>query len=264
MNHTIEFKETTSEPMTSTSPWETAAKSKYMDLILKPEFEARRIKFPLGTTWMRVVPALRGSDRGWMLGVHALQYGKGRHAHPKTITPGTKSTFDQAFAWLNKNQNSALYSKGNKGGYRLHTDPLCLCWVLVEEEGKLVARLLLASGYDGSRGGSPGLGRSIWKLPQEIDEDGNLIGNPIDPVAGAQICVEKRQATGAQYPSYTVRMGRVPAPIDEMIARMEPEEVAALTPLEQVVHLPTEAEEWQLLEHVVDSDTIRKIRDSVE
>lgn len=260
---TIEFNTPSTVPVASVSPWTAPAKSSYQDLILKPEFASRRYKFPTGTTWFRVVPALRDSGKGWMLGVHALQYPGGRHVHPRTITPGAKCVFDHAYGWLNEKRKNDLFSKQNKEGFRLLADPVCLFWMLVEEDGKTVARLLLASGYDGSRGGVPGLGHQIWKLTRELDEDGNPLGNPADPKTGAQICVEKRQNPGARYPSYTLRMGRVPAPIDDMIAKMEPQEVAALTPLEQVVHLPGEEEEWKLLEQVIDAKTVEMIRDSV-
>ena len=48
-----------------------------------------------------------------------------------------------------------------------------------------------------------------------------------------------------------------------MLAKMDAEEVDALVPLEQVVHLPSEKEEWDLLTKVIDADTISKIRSSV-
>lgn len=258
----IEFNTPSAVPVTSVSPWLPPAK-RYQDLVLKPEFASRKYKFPTTATWFRVVPALPGSERDWMLGVNALQYSGGRHCHPNSIIRGGKSAFDHAFTWLKDNRKDALYSKANKEGYRLLTDPYYLCWILVEEEGKLVARLLLANGYDGSRGGAAGLGHQIVQLTKEVDEDGNPLGNPADPVNGAQICVENRQVAGSRYPSYRLRMGRVPAPYDEMIARMDLEEVAALTPLEQVVHLPSEEEEWRLLENVIDAETIGKIRNSV-
>jgi hypothetical protein len=266
MNPTaIEFHTPSTVPdAASVSPWLPPAK-RYQDLILKPEFASRRFKFPTGTTWFRVVPALRDSNKGWMLGVHALQYPGGRHAHPRTITPVAKSVFDHAYGWCKDHKPEALYSKTNKAtdAYRLLADPFCLLWMLTEIDGKPVARLLLESGYDGSRGGTPGLGHQIWKLSQEKDEEGNRIGNPADPKVGAQICVEKKQGAGTRYSSYTAKMGRVAAPIDDMIAKMDPQEIAALTKLEQVVHLPSEEEEWKLLEQVIDAKTVEMIRDSV-
>jgi len=261
---TIEFNKPNADPTTSESPWALPVKSTYEDLLLKPEFAALRYKFPIGTTWFRIVPALKASEKPWMLGVHALNYSGGRHAHPRTINPGAKGVFDHAYIWCKEHKKEALYSKSNKEGYKLLADPVCLFWMLVEENGKTIARLLIASGYDGSRGGVPGLGHQIWQLSEETDEDGNPTVNPADPDTGAQICIEKKQSPGARYPSYSLRLGRVPAPMADMLAKMDPEEVAALAPLEQVVHLPTEEEEWQLLEKVIDPETIREIRSSVD
>ena len=260
---TIEFNETSTSPTTCASPWASPVMSTYQDKILTPEFAAKRHKFAIGTTWLRIVPALPGSIKGWMLGVHALNYAGGRHCHPKTITPGAKSAFDHAYGWCKENSKESLYSKANKEGFRLLTDPLCLFWMITEIDGKLTARLLLESGYDGSRGGTPGLGNQIWQLTQEEDEDGNRLINPADPKSGAQICVEKRQVQGSRFANYSVKRGRVPAPVNEMLAKMDAEEVDALVPLEQVVHLPSEKEEWDLLTKVIDADTISKIRSSV-
>jgi hypothetical protein len=259
----IEFNPPTTVPLASVSPWLPPAK-RYQDLILRPEFASRKHTFPAAATWFRVVPSLPGSQRDWMIGINALQHPGGRHCHCNSIIQGGKSVFDIAFGWLKENRKDALYSKANKEGCRLLSDPYYLCWILVEEEGKLVARLLLANGYDGSRGGAAGLGHQILQLTNEVDEDGNPLGDPADTLTGAQICVEKRQVAGSRYPSYRLRMGRVAAPYEEMVARMAPEEVAALTPLEQVVHLPSEEEEWQLLQNVIDLETIKMIRNAIE
>lgn len=264
MKPTIEFNASSADPITHASPWASPVMSTYQDKILTPEFAARRHKFAIGTTWFRIVPALPGSIKGWMLGVHSLSYVGGRHCHPKTITPGAKSASDHAYGWCKENYKESLYSKANKEGFRLLTDPLCLFWMLIEENGKLTARLLMESGYDGSRGGTPGLGHQIWQMTQEKDEDGNLLINPADPKSGAQICVEKRQIQGSRYANYSVKRGRIPAPVNEMLAKMDPEEVAAIAPLEEVIHMPTEEEEWQLLENVIsDPETIREIRASI-
>lgn len=260
---TIKFNDTSASSTASASPWAAPAKSAYQDKILKPGFAAKRYKFPLGTTWLRIVPALPESGRGWMLGIHALNYAGGRHAHPKTVVPKARSVFDHAYGWCKENCKESLYAKANKEGFRLLADPLCLFWMLIEEGGKTTAHLLMESGYDGSRGGTPGLGYQIWKLTRELAEGGDPLANPADPSLGAQICVEKKQAPGARYPSYSLRLGRIPAPIDDMIAKMEPEEVATLTPLEQVIHLPAAEEEWELLENVIDAHTVARIRTAV-
>ncbi len=258
---TVKFASPSELAKNGSAPWRTDRQSTYQDLILKPEYRARRYKFPTGTTWFRIVPALSGS-RGWMLGLHSLNYKGGRHAHPKSLTPGTRSVYDEAYEWLKVNKGDTLYSKANREGVRLLTDPLCLFWMLAEEESKVVARLVLASGYDGSRGGTPGLGHMIWKLAEERDEDGNLVANPVDAEAGLQIGIERTQLAGSRYPSYTIRKGRIPVPVSKYLDRMEPAEIDTLAPLEDIVHKVSESEEWQLLENVLDSETVSKIREA--
>lgn len=264
MNKTIEFKPSTRDAIQNTSPWASPVKSSYKDLVLKSEFDARRFHFPAGETWLRIIPALQDSNKDTYLGVHALQYKGGRHCHPRTVSPGDKSVFDKAYAWHQQNDKDSLFCKSNKDGYRFLTDPLILMWIITELQGKAVTRLVLAKGYDGSRGGVPGLGHQIWALSQEIDEDGALLGDPADPELGVQICVTKSQAKDAKYPSYRVKRGRVPAPIADMLASIDDEELSVLTPLENVVHVPSEEEEWSLLENVIDADTIRRIRESTD
>ena len=264
MNKTIQFKQSPPDANQSASPWTTPARSSYKDLILKPEFAERQLQFSTGETWLRVIPALKSSTMNTYLGVHALGYQEGRHCHPRTVSSTSRSVFDKAYTWLQKHDKDSLFCKANKEGYRLLTDPLVLMWVITEVHGKTVARLLLAKAYDGSRGGVPGLGHQIWSLSKDVDEDGALLGDPADPELGVQICVTKKQVAGAKYPSYSVKRGRVPAPIGDICTRMEEDEVNALAPLENVVHLPSEEEEWSLLENVIDADTVRRIRESID
>ena len=257
--HTIEFAAPAAIAESSAAPWSAASKSVYQDLILKPEYSARRYKFP-GEIWFRILPALLGS-KSWMLPVHSLNYPGGRHVHSKTLTPGAKSVFDLAYQWHKINRPEALYTRTNKTtGHRLLSDPLCIFWIIIQEGSKTLARLVVASGYDGSRGGSPGIGHQIWQLTRQEGEDGSRVSNPVDPTDGVQICVKKTQPQGSRYPSYSVHLGRVPAPIDEIIKRMELAEIAALTPVENVVRQISEEEEWKLLGQVIDSPTIDRIR----
>lgn len=257
---TIEFTNPPSNAEKPDDPWHNAGKGTYQDLILKPEFTARSFKFPKGATWFRIVPALRKSTKGWMLGVHALHFGGGRHTHAKTITPGGRSVFDAAYQWGKTNQPESLFTKANKKGYKLLPDPLCLFWILVDVGGKIVSRLVILSGYDGSRGGNDGLGHQIWKKVRERDELGNLVANPIDAGAGLQICVEKTLPKDSRYPIYSLKIGRMPVPMSGLFAKMDQAEIDVLTALEDTVYLPSEEEEWQLLEKVLDPLTVGKIR----
>jgi hypothetical protein len=197
-----------------------------------------------------------------MLGINVLKYGGGQHVHARSVKAGGKSVFDIAYAWLRENRPGDLFSKSNMTGIRLLPSPVSVFWILVEEGGKTVARLVVASGYDGSRGGTPGYGHQILRATQELDEDGQLVAKPAHPTEGVQICVEKSQPPGARYPGYSLRVGRTPAPVDQFIARMDLEECAALTPLENVVHLPSADEEWSILEKVIGSETVAEIREA--
>ena len=244
------------------APWESPKTTSYRDLILKAEFAERRYKFPAGVTWIRIVPALLGSSNGWMLGVHALNYPGGRHAHPKTLNPKSKSVFDTTYRWCKANCPEVLYCKANRNGYKLLADPLCAFWILLEENGAVVSRIVIASGYDGSRGGAPGFGHQLWRLTQERDEHQNLIANPVDPNVGLQVGIEKTQPPGARYPSYTLRLGRMVTPISAYLDRMDQAEVSALKPLEEVIYRPDPELEWTLLGNVMAPDTVAKIRAS--
>ena len=89
-------------------------------------------------------------------------------------------------------------------------------------------------------------------------------GNAVDPGKGFQICIEKIQNTGSRYPGYTLSIDKTSTPADDLIEIMDPDEVEAIIPLDSVVNIPSEEEEWKLLENVVDADTIGEIRSSSE
>ncbi|MEI7910945.1 MAG: hypothetical protein WCK77_15020 [Verrucomicrobiota bacterium] len=235
----------------------------FNDLLLRTEYAGRKLRFPIGRTMVRIVPAIRPSVHDWMIDVHALSYRGGRHSHPRTLAVGT-SAFDHAYVWLCSNNPASLFSKSHRDGYRLLADPVTICWAIVEEGGSPVARLLVASGYDGSRGGVPGLGYQIQRLVNEGAEGAHPAASSIDPEEGVMIAVEKIKPAGARYASYTVRRGSVPAPVSTLISRMAEDEVAALCPLEKTIRILGEDEEWARLEYVgLDSDTIAAIRSSV-
>lgn len=245
------------------NPWENRKKSNFEDLILKEEYRSRRLRFEPGITWLRILPAFKSSPFGWMLGVHALSFESGQFAHPKTLHPNARSVWDYAYSWAKENHPQALYSKTNKAGIRLLTDPVCVFWALVEQEGYYVARLFQGSGYDGSRGGAPGLGHQIWKLTRDVDEEGNLVAEPTHPERGVLIGVERTKTKGSQYPSYALRVGRQPAPVADVLGRTSDEEIEVLRPLEQVIHEVTLDEEWQFLAKVMSPEHVAVFRESL-
>jgi len=180
------------------------------------------------------------------------------------LEKGKQSVFDYAYAWLKENHPEAIFSKENKNGARLLTDPHTICWVLVEENGKTVARLFVASHYDGSRGGYQGLGHQLWKASIETDANKTVIANAVDPKAGFKFCIEKAQPPGAKYPTYLLRSSRVAAPLNEFFSKMEKSEIEALCPLEDVVQILSEEEQWKCLESYLAKDTVAEIRASRE
>ncbi|CAN5359031.1 hypothetical protein BH09VER1_BH09VER1_53040 [soil metagenome] len=246
------------------SPWnQPRGNNNYEDLVLKPEYAERRLRFPVGQTWFRIVPKLAGSLYGWMLPLHVLQFERGRFVHPRTFKRSVRSAYDHAYAWAKENEPAALFSKANKTGVRLLTDPMCLFWVLVEQDRKYVTRLIQASGYDGSRGGAPGLGYKIWRLCQERDETGARVADVVSAAAGVLIKVEKNQPKGAKYPTYHLSLGQTPRPMDAVLEQMDPAERAVLCPLENVVRELNDEEEWQCLGKVIAPATVKQIRESL-
>jgi hypothetical protein len=247
-----------------TSPWTQPKRSVYQDLILKEEYEERRLKLPIGQTWLRLVPAFQSSPFDWMLAVHAVNFDGGKFAHPKTLRRNARSIFDHAYSWCLANAPESLFSKTNKNGVRLLTDPLSIFWCFLEEEGRTVARLFLASGYDGSRGGVAGLGYQLWKMAHEKDETGTLICDAVNHESGVLVCIEKTQPRGAKYPSYSLRRGRQPAPIADFLSKMDDTEIKALCPLEDVVRELSEEEQWKCLEKVIAPKTVAIIRENLK
>lgn len=242
----------------------------YNDLVLRPEFRDKRLVIPLGSSSIRVAPVLFGSSRGFMLGVHTLYYKGGRHAHVRTLDPEGTSVFDLAYKWLEINQPESLFSEKNRRGYKLLALPMYAFWVIIDKPAKKGApvksapRLAVLDGYDASSwGGVSGLGAQIRRLIFNWDEQREGIASPLDRVEGPRLHIERIQAKGIRYPKYKIRPGRVPAPMDEELARMNAEDLDVFHPLERVIHIPSAEEEWKLLEAVVPAYLIRRIRDSL-
>ena len=265
MNKKIAFinpNETTNSAATA-SLWAQPKRDGYEDLLLKPEYSARKLRFNMGANWFRIVPAIEPSAHGWMLPVHTLNYPGGRYAHPRTLRQNVRSAFDHAYGWIKANNPASLFSKANKEGVRLLTDPTAVCWVIAEESGKLVSRLLVASGYNAARGGAAGLGYQIWKASREFDENDKLVADASDPALGTLVCVEKSQPTGSKFASYAVRVGRQPCPIDGQLAKMDAEEIDVLCPLENVIQDLPEEEQWKRLGRCIAPDNVETIRASL-
>lgn len=250
-------------PGAESNPWATAKRSTFEDMILKPEFADRRLRFPVEKTWFRIVPSFKASAYGWMMGVHAIKWQGGQIVHPRTFRRDRKCAFDVAYSYLKAHCPETLYQKSNKEGFKLLPDPVSVFWAVTDDEtGKTISRIFVGSGYDGIRGGAPSLGNRLFQLTQECDENQQLMADPVNPDAGALICVDKTQPPGVRYPSYALRVGNLPAPMSEFIRKMDDEEFAALCPLENALRELSVEEEWLILGKIVGEALADKIQAS--
>lgn len=253
---------------TIVDPWKKAPVKRYSDELLTAKFENRLLRLSEGPNWMRIVPAKVSGSSDWLLAMHVLETHTGKFAHPRTLDPAKRSVWDKVYTCLHKTAPEKLFSKSNREGLRLLPKPLSLCWVITRsgpaDDSPHVARLLSLSGYSGERGGSPGLGYQILRMASDRDENGDLAHNILGDEDGVQICLEKVISKDSKYPRYILRAGRKPAHISELLAQLPESEIAALQPLEQVVRLMTEEEQWERLERLMPAAEVAAVRKTIE
>jgi hypothetical protein len=247
--NTIEFAPTTDTP--PTAPWGRAVRPPDEDLIFKDGFT--KLKLEKGPNWIRVVPALAGAEN-WMANVPAVEMAHGRFVHPSAFREGAESVFDMAYRWFQTNTPDELYSRDNPSGHRFRSRSLAACWCLIESKaGEVDARLFLGSTFEGGgKNRSPaGLGNRLWKALTEYDPDVDAIAEPMHPLTGTMLCIEKQQEVGARYATCHLRVGRRASPIQDLLNRMEPAEINLLRPVEQTLRQLSEEEEWIHLGRVI-------------
>ncbi len=259
--NTIEFEPTTNNSITA--PWMRTVRTPDEDLIFKDGFT--KLKLEMGPNWVRVVPALPGAG-SWMANVPTVEMAHGRFVNPSAFREGAQSVFDSAERWFKANAPEELFSRDNPSGHRFRSRSLATCWCLVENKaGGIDARLLLGSTFEGGgKNGSPaGLGHRIWQKLTEPDPDVDAIAEPMHPLTGTMVCIEKAQEKGAKYPTCHVRVGRRASPIQDLLDRMEPAEFAKLCPVDQTRRELSEEEEWGHLGRVIGVKMAELIRSSV-
>jgi hypothetical protein len=239
------------------------SKPAYDDLILLPEYQSRKFIFPMGKTCSRILPQLAGTA-GWMHEIEVLNHPNGQHLHPKSFkgTGKTKgSVFDISYSWLRANMPDTLYSKANPKGFRLLPTKMAICYLLVEIDGKMQAKLFVGSSYDGgTAGGNCGVAHQLFKVASEINQPGGHDATHAEH--GVQIVVEKTTPHGAKYPSYKMTRANVETPISRYLERMDESELEAIRPLHEVLRRVEQVEEWALLAKVIGEELRDKIRNS--
>lgn len=233
-------------------------KPAYDDLILKSEYQSRRFTFPHGQTCIRMLPQLAGSA-GWMHGINVLTHPNGQHVDAKSLKPKGKSVFSTAYGWLRSNKPDLLFNKTNRDGYRLLPSAMAICWILVEVEGEMQAKLFYGSAYEGGSGGEKcGVAHQLYKAASELGQTGGQ--DAAHAEHGVQIIVEKSTPHGSKYPTYQMTRSGMEAPISRYLERMDETEIDAICPLDEVLRRVEPDEEWELLAKVVGDELRDEIR----
>lgn len=236
------------------------AKTTYNDLVFNPEYQSRKFTFAKGQTCIRILPQL-AEAKSWMLGIHVLTHPNGQHLHPKSLTPNAKSVFDTAYGWLRANKPDTLFSKSNPEGFRLLPTAMAICWILVEIDGEMKAKLFLGSAYNGgTQGGNCGVGHQLFQVASEINQPAGH--DATDAEDGTQIIVDKSLPHGGKYPNYKMTKGSMATPISRYLERLSDAEHEALCPLRDVLHNVEPHEEWELLANVIGEELRDEIRNS--
>lgn len=240
------------------------SKPAYDDLILRPEYQSRKFTFPMGQTCIRILPQLAGTA-GWMHEIEVLTRPYGQHLHPKSFK-GTgkakgKSVYDISYSWLRANMPDTLFSKVNPKGFRLLPTKMAICYLLVEIDGKMQAKLFVGSSYDGgTAGGNCGVAHQLFKVASEINQPAGHDATHAEH--GVQIVVEKTTPHGAKYPTYKMTRANVETPISRYLERMDESELEAIRPLHEVLRRLEPEEEWELVAKVIGEELRDIIRNS--
>lgn len=257
----IKFGPTSSEPLKA--PWKQTVRPAHEDLIFKDGLT--KLNLVKGANWVRIVPPLMEAEN-WMTYVPVVEMGHGRFVHPSAFRENAKSAFDLAENWYKANAPEELNSRDNPSGHRFRRRSQAACWCLIENKaGGVNARLFLGSTFEGGgqNGGPAGLGHRIWEMLTEPDPDVDAIAEPMHPLTGTTLCIEKEQEKGARYPVCHLRLGRRVSPIQDLLDRMEPAEFAKLCPVDQTRRELSEEEEWVHLGRVIGVKMADLIRSSV-
>lgn len=231
----------------------------FREIVFKEAYRARKARFTQNLTWLRFLPAIKPSVYDWMMPIDVHRDINGvTFTSPKTLDSNNQSCFDIARIWFQKNNSMLLSSKDkNPNGYKLYPMRLGVSWVIEEQapEGEKL-KLLLASLYNGERGGTTGLAYNIRKEADARDNEpnsksaGQLIhGDITNPTTGRLVKVER--LAGGEYASYKAGIGKNPAPIDHFLAQLTDEEMNLLCPLENTLYIPAEQEQHDLLRRYI-------------
>lgn len=253
MKKNIEFQESNTDTPDLISRW-TKPKNQFDDLILTPEHRDAKARLPEGKCTIRVLPAIKGGQC-WWIPIHALSYTGGQHAHPKTHEPNAQSVFDLARTWFKQHASKALYTKSAGKGFKLWTQPMAACWLLVTIDGHTNLKLLVASAFAGTTERKPRLAHQLMKFVQQHQQ-------LLDSEAKCKIEVTRSLPEGGGYLETTFRVLESKHSLAKCIDELPPEQIQMACPVEQTIRQIEFEDEWKLLEKAIGKPWVDKIRNS--
>ncbi len=253
MKKLIEFQESNSDTPSVISRW-TKPKNQFDDLILTPEYRDAKAKLLEGTSTLRVLPAIKDSEH-WLLPIDALIYSGGQHAHPQSIKPNSRSVFDLARTWFKQHASKALYTRSAGKGFKLWTQPMAACWLLVTHDGRTDLKLLVASAFAGTKDRKPGLAYQLMEFVQKHRE-------LLDPESMCELQITRSMPENSEYLETEFQLNQSDRSLNECIAELPAEQIAMVCPVEQTIRQFDQDEEWKLLEKAIGSQWTDKIRSS--
>jgi hypothetical protein len=271
-NKTIEFQKTNNAPNPLQQNTQISEKPRYEDYTYREGYAELQLKFQQKITWLRFLPAIKGTQYEWILPFNVYKAPEGQ-THPTFVDPKSfekPCVWDYAQNWFRKNAPEQLQKRDvNPHGFKLRSTPRGLAWVLVSgNESGNILKLLNVSTYDGSYGGTTGLGHSIKQEAFLRDNEpgsptaGELIhGDITEPEKGKLVCIEKSipETGDTKYASYTARIGKSDAPLSDLYEKLTDEEVDKLTILENVIRIPSEDEQKHYLRQYIGDSWYNKI-----
>ena len=270
MKKTIEFDTSAGKQSAITKPAYTGDKEpSFKNLILRDDLYKKKRKFEQGDHWLRFMPSIKGSKFPWLLKVDVYQDKAGvTFVSPTSFNERATDPFRIAWDWFKKNKPELLSKKGvNPDGFKLWPTPQGVAWAIDKDkpEGQRLS-IYVASKYDGSRGGQPGVAHRLELLATERDTEpgspthGELIHGDIShPETGklAKITVSGKGADG--FHSYTVSIGKNVAPLAEYMDALTEEEHNLISPLENIIYVPTVEEIHDILKGYIGEELYKEI-----
>ena len=233
----------------------------FRNITLKEEFRELNLSFRQGITWLRFLPAIRGSIYDWMMPLDVFHDIAGvTFASPKSFDPNAHSVVDAASMWLRRNHPETLFNRvTNPHGFKPWPRRVGVSWVVENDapEGERL-RLFARSLYDGKRGGATGLAYNLYSEANSRDVEPNspttgvlIHGDITSPAEGRLVKIEKVAASKSEYANYKVSIGKNPAPLKHFMALLTEKENNLIQPLENTIYVPSEEEQKEILRRYI-------------